>query len=326
MISMQTSNKTESGKTAPDTPVLAFDDVHLTFTRGVKSPVQALRGLSFLVNRGSTVGLLGPNGCGKTTAVACLTGLLYPQAGDIRLYGEPVRKAVRQGWKKAVGVVLEDTRLPPFLKVETALLSVCRIRNIPAAGIKNEFERICGITDIRELLGLRINGLSKGQARRVGVAAALIGDPAVLIMDEPASGLDVSARVHFNDLVRRLCDGNRTILITSHLLSDVENTCTHIAIMENGRIKVYDETRHLIHPDDDSRIDIYLHEKHAKTLDKLGWEYAAGKYPQLLKLYPGNLPVYKVLGVLADHKIAPRRLEPRDNLITYYLDVTEDKS
>src|SRR6056297_864892 len=141
--------------------ILDFEDVHMIFTRRLKQPVQALRGLSLRIGRGSVVGLLGPNGCGKTTAVSCLTGLLYPQKGNIRLYGEPVRSVAAQSGKKPVGVVLEDTRLPPFLKVESALASFCGLRDIPFAEIEDEFERICEITGIRELLGLRINGLSK---------------------------------------------------------------------------------------------------------------------------------------------------------------------
>ncbi len=306
--------------------VLDFDDVHMVFVRGIKHPVRALRGLSLRIERGSIVGLLGPNGCGKTTAVSCLTGLLFPQQGRIRISGEPVRRAVGEGENHAIGVVLEDTRLPPYLKVETALLSACRIRNVPAAGLKTEFERICRIAGIDDLLHLRINGLSKGQARRVGVAAALIGDPPILVMDEPASGLDISARVQFNDLVRQLCDGRRTVLITSHLLSDVENTCTHIAIMEKGRVKVFDETRRLIGGEDADEVDIFVHKKHAGVLGNLGLTYRACKYPRLFKIDGGDRPAWEVLGQLAEKRVSPTRVEPRDNLIKYYLDVMEQES
>ena len=306
-------------------PVLVFDNVHMVFKRGVKKPVQALRGMDLTIPSGAVVGLLGPNGCGKTTALSCMLGLLFPQNGEISLWGKPVEKASVQDKTLLVGAVLEDTRLPPFLTVKKLLSLVCEMRRIPGAQVKNEMERVISITGIEPLLDLRINALSKGQARKVSVATALTGDPPLLVMDEPASGLDVSARIEFNNLVRRLRDGKRTILITSHLLSDIENTCTHIAIMLKGEIMAFDKTGHLIDAGGNDEIDIFIHEKHMEVLNRLGLSFSSSEYRQLVALDLSGRPDYEILGLLAANQIAPKRIEPRDNLITYYLSVTENE-
>ena len=306
-------------------PIVLFDDVHMVFTRRLKKPIYALHGMRLHIEAGSIVGLLGPNGCGKTTAVSCLLGLLFPQKGCIRLWGKPVEKAVIHPRRYLMGVVLEDTRLPPFLTVKGALSSVCSLRGIPKNTMAHEIERIIAITGIESLLEHRINGLSKGQARRVGVAAALISDPPLLIMDEPASGLDVTARIEFNDLIRNLRDGKRTILITSHLLSDVENTCTHIAIMQSAVIKVFGETKELI-SNDDNDIDIYIHEKHAGVLDRLGLSHGGCKYPQLVKISRDGTPACEVIGILSQNGVTPRRVEPRADLISYYIAITDNEA
>lgn len=306
-------------------PVMAFNNVYMIFTKGLRKPVQALQGMELDISTGCIVGLLGPNGCGKTTAVSCLLGLLYPQKGNVYLFGKPVRQFAGHTKSNTVGVVLEDTRLPPFLTVKNALEIVCKIRQVPIKQIPDELERIMEATAIDSIMDLRINGLSKGQARKVGVAAALAGDPPVLIMDEPASGLDISARIEFNNLIRRLNNGKRTILITSHLLSDVENTCTHIAIMQEGQIIVFDETQHLISLKGENDVDIFIHEKHVDDLDRLGLSYSQSKYPQLMVLHPIDVPTYETLGILSSNKISPRRIEPRKNLINYYLSITENK-
>ena len=310
---------------SPDSSVLDFDNVHMVFTRGLKKPVQALRGMNLNIPSGAVVGLLGPNGCGKTTALSCMLGLLFPQRGKISLWGNPVEKASAQDKTLQVGAVLEDTRLPPFLTVKKLLSLVCEMRRIPVAEIKSEMERVISIASIESLMELRINALSKGQARKVSVATSLAGDPPLLVMDEPASGLDVSARIEFNNLVRQLRDGKRTILITSHLLSDVENTCSYIAIMQKGEIKVFDKTKKLIDSRGHDEIDIFIHEKHVEILNRLGLSYSLSKYSQLVVLDYSARPDYEILGLLAENQIAPKRIEPRNNLITYYLSVTENE-
>jgi ABC-2 type transport system ATP-binding protein len=314
----------ESSETRRET-VVEFDNVSMIFKGRFNRTVTALDRLSLTVGKGEVVGLLGPNGCGKTTAISCMTGLLFPQEGRIRLWGaEGKTDGTLPHWKR-IGVVLEDTRLPPFLTVKKALECVCGIRDIPSSGVGQEMERIIQATSISHLLDLKINVLSKGQARRVGVAAAMISDPPLLVLDEPASGMDVATRIEFNNLVRKLSDGTRTMMITSHLLSDVENTCTHIAIMQAGRIIVHDETRKLINSQDENETDIFVHERHLIGLTQLGLTHEACKYPRLLKLVDYSRPAHEILARLSEKGIAPMRIEPRSDLVRYYISVTENE-
>jgi ABC-2 type transport system ATP-binding protein len=305
--------------------VIEFDQVSMVFPGRLMKPVTALDGLTLRIGEGQIVGLLGPNGCGKTTAISCLTGLLFPQEGRVRIWGEPAAREADMMSGRIMGVVLEDTRLPPFLTVRKALECVCGIRGITGSARSAEMERAIEITGIAPLLTLKINVLSKGQARRVGVASALISDPPLLVMDEPASGMDVSTRIEFNDLIRRLNDGKRTMLITSHLLGDVENTCTHIAIMQSGRVTVFDETKKLVNADDENDTVIYVHQKHVVALTRLGLTHVTCKYPGLLKLVDYTRSASDVLGLLSGYGIAPMRVEPKNDLIRYYISVTENE-
>ena len=300
-----------------------FDDLHIVFASGIRAPVHALRGLTMDVPEGAVVGLLGPNGSGKTTAISCLLRLLRPQAGAVQLWGEPIGADLPDSVHTRIGVLLEDTRLPPFLSVQDALSAVCRIRGFAGAALKAERERVVAQARVEPLLSRRVAVLSKGQARRVGLAAALVGDPPLLILDEPSAGLDVGAREEFNDLVRGLRRGNRTVLIASHLLSDVESTCTHIAIIQNGRIRVFDTAEHLLREArrKDAEKDIYVEDGQVAELQALGVRFEPSRYPSLVRLVVEE-PEHELIGRLAARKIVPARIEPRVNLVSVYLEVT----
>ena len=140
---------------------------------------------------------------------------------------------------------------------------------------------------IGDLLKQRVAVLSKGQARRVGLGAALVGDPPLLILDEPSAGLDVSSREDFNRLVRVLRDDHRTIVIASHLLSDIESTCSHIAIMHEGRIILYERSEALLQQarHRNGGKDIMVNTCHIPVLDRLGIAHEAARYPGLRLLH-----------------------------------------
>jgi ABC-type multidrug transport system ATPase subunit len=209
-----------------------FENIHVVFRAGLSAPVWALRGLTLGIPEGAVMGLLGPNGAGKTTAISCMLGLLEPQVGASYVWGERVFSA-RAQHAAHCGVLLEDTRLPPFLSVRVALHAVCALRGVP---IRQETDRVSAIAGIGDLLSRNVAALSKGQSRRVGLAAALVADPPLLVLDEPSAGLDAEARVDFEQLVRSLRDDHRTMIIASHLLGDVEATCTHVAVLRDGRV------------------------------------------------------------------------------------------
>lgn len=313
---------TESAASSPSAAV-RYDDLHMVFPGGFRPPVQALRGFTMEIPEGAIVGLLGPNGSGKTTAISCLLRLLRPQGGAVYLWGEEVGADLPDSTDKRIGVLLEDTRLPPFLSVRDALAVVCRVRGLRGPAAKAESDRVIAQTRLDPLLTRRIAVLSKGQARRVGLAAALIGDPPLLILDEPSAGLDVSAREEFNDLVRGLRDRTRTVLIASHLLGDIESTCTHIAIIQAGRIRLFETAEHLLRDARQRRAekDIHVEDTLTAELDRLSVRYEASRYPGLVRLLVEE-PEHELIGRLAAERIVPARIEPRVNLVSVYLEVT----
>jgi ABC-2 type transport system ATP-binding protein len=295
----------------------------MVFSPRIKRPVHALQGLELEVTAGSVVGLLGPNGCGKTTAISCLLGLLHPQQGRVFLWGKQVNGNAFRNPSPTFGVLLEDTKLPPFLSVKSALGVVCRMRGFRNRQLKEELSKIIRMTRIEDLLNRRISVLSKGQARRVGLAAALIGDPPLLILDEPSAGLDVSAREEFNELVRSLRDNRRTMIIASHLLSDIESTCTHIAIMQNGKIILYRDSETLLRQarEEKGEKDILVDQKHAASLEAMGIRFGPSKYPGQLLLSTEEAE-HELLMKLAAAHIVPSKIEPKVNLVSIYLDLT----
>jgi ABC-type multidrug transport system ATPase subunit len=303
-------------------PTLGFSNVDMVFAAGIRQPVFALRGFTMDVGQGAVVGLLGPNGSGKTTAISCALGLLRPQRGVVRLWGQPVDGRLPAGPDRRIGVLLEDTRLPPFLSVRDALTAVCRIRGFAGRALSAELARVVAEARVEPLLERRVAVLSKGQARRVGLASALVGDPPLLILDEPSAGLDVSAREEFNELVRGLRGATRTVLIASHLLSDIESTCTHVAIVQSGRILVYETAERLLR---EARLrraekDFHVEGTLSQELSRLGVGFEPSRYPGLVRLVFSE-PEHELLGRLAAERIVPARIEPRVNLVSVYLEV-----
>jgi ABC-2 type transport system ATP-binding protein len=320
---MSTEAVAAPASAAPAAPAVRFDDLHMVFANRLKLPVQALRGFSMDVPPGAVLGLLGPNGSGKTTAISCLLGLLRPQRGSVYLWGERVGADLPPEPRFRIGVLLEDTRLPPFLSVRAALVAVCRLRGFAGQDLRAELDRIVAQARVEHLLDRRVAVLSKGQARRVGLAAALVGDPPLLILDEPSAGLDVSAREEFNELVRGLRGHTRTVMIASHLLGDVESTCTHVAIIQAGRIRVYETAETLLRAARQRRAEMEIHVEGtlAPELARLGVRHEPSRYPGLVRLVVEE-PEHALLGRLAAERIVPARIEPRVNLVTVYLELT----
>ena len=299
------------------------ENLHLAFLTLRRRPVYALRGLDLRVPTGSVMGLLGPNGSGKTTTLSCILGLLRPQIGTVRFRGQEIPSQRRQHPRPVHGVLLEDTRLPPFLPVRDALALTARLRGVPRASRRGELDRVIELTGIGSLVGRRVAVLSKGQARRVGLAAALIGDPPLLLLDEPASGLDVSARVEFDETLRRLRDGRRTILLSTHLLGDVESTCTHLAVIRDGRVVAVGETAALLR--DPSRdagdCDIFVRAADLDRVVAAGLAVKRSRYGELSIVESSKSPL-EVLRILVDHAIVPARMEPKVTVLGMYLELT----
>jgi ABC-2 type transport system ATP-binding protein len=192
--------------------------------------VEAVRGLDLEVRSGEFFGLLGPNGAGKTTTIEILEGLLEPTSGEVKVLGEPWRGR-QMRLRQRIGISLQETRLSEKL---TVLETLRLFRSFYWKGIEPE-EAVARV-DLEEKSRSQVGKLSGGQKQRLAVACALVGDPDLLFLDEPTTGLDPQSRRALWDVLRDFRARGRTILLTTHYMDEAERLCDRIAIVDEGRV------------------------------------------------------------------------------------------
>ena len=216
-------------------PVIEITGLRKTFRDFWRRPkVEAVCGIDFTVRRGELYGLLGPNGSGKSTTIKLLLGLLHPTAGEIRVFGRPPDDVAA---KARIGYLPEVSHLHNFLTPRETLYYYCGLFGFDATTRRDRTEALLEMVDLQHAADRPVGEFSKGMARRVAIAQALVNNPDLLILDEPTSGLDPVACREVKDLIRALVQAGKTILMTSHLLADVEDVCDRVAILHAGRMQ-----------------------------------------------------------------------------------------
>jgi ABC-2 type transport system ATP-binding protein len=205
-----------------------------------KPPVEAVRGLDLDVLTGECFGLLGPNGAGKTTTIEILEGLLDATAGEVEILGRRWSRDA-DAIKQRIGISLQETKLSEKL---TVLETLTLFRSFYRQGIFPE-EAIARV-GLQEKSQARVGKLSGGQKQRLAVACALVGDPELLFLDEPTTGLDPQSRRQLWDIVRSLRQQGRTILLTTHYMEEAERLCDRVAVIDHGRLIALGSPRELI--------------------------------------------------------------------------------
>ena len=219
---------------------LELDGVSKSF-----GPKRALRGVSFSLPEGSALGLLGPNGAGKTTALRLLLGFARPDEGSVRLHGRaPDEAASRIG----VGYVPERLTLPGRMSVRAFLELHATLAGLEGAERSRSVGEVLEQTGIADRASDRIAGLSKGLAQRVGFAQAFLGRPRLLLLDEPTSGLDPIGLRDARDWILAARERGCSLLVSSHILSEVERTCDQVAILHEGDIAANGPISQIVRP------------------------------------------------------------------------------
>jgi len=211
--------------------------------RGLKKAfvdVQAVDGIDLEVSKGECFGLLGPNGAGKTTTIEICEGLTPADAGTVELLGRDWKTGADE-LRQRIGIQLQETQFPDKLTVEETLRL---FRSFYRRGIT--VDEAIKLAQLEEKRRSRVGGLSGGQKQRLAMATALVGDPELLFLDEPTTGLDPQARRHLWELVEVLKQEGRTIILTTHYMEEAERLCDRVAIMDHGKIIALDTPKELI--------------------------------------------------------------------------------
>jgi len=201
-------------------------------------PHLAVDDVSFSVGRGEVVGLLGPNGAGKTTTIRMITGFLPPTSGKAFVAGHDVSEEPVQA-KRQVGYLPENAPLYPEMRVVDFLGFMAQVKGLPRRERKARVEQVVDELGLQPVLRRLIANCSLGYKHRVGLAQALLGDPPVVILDEPTTGLDPRQRLEVRDLIKNL-SGDRTVILSSHILPEVQDTCQRVMIINKGRLVAED--------------------------------------------------------------------------------------
>jgi ABC-2 type transport system ATP-binding protein len=217
--------------TSQDAPVLELTNLSKTY-RGRKGGVRAVRDVSISVGAGEVYGFLGPNGAGKSTTIRMLLGLISPTSGEVRLFGRDLRED--PGVLRRVGSLVDGGAFYPFLTGRRNLEVLAKTHGGDGGG------RIDALLDQVGLAGdagRKVKGYSTGMRQRLGVAAALLNDPDIVILDEPVNGLDAAGIQEMRALIRQLAaERGKTVFLSSHLLHEVQQVCDRVAIISSGEV------------------------------------------------------------------------------------------
>jgi ABC-2 type transport system ATP-binding protein len=191
----------------------------------------AVDGISFQVERGQVFGFLGPNGAGKTTTIGLLLGIITPTGGGFRLFGGGSAGELHAA-RRRIGATLEYPNFYPYLSGRDNLRIAAEVKGATRADV----ERVLDIVGLSRRARQKFKAYSLGMKQRLALAATMLNDPELIVLDEPANGLDPEGMREIRGIIRGLGERGKTIFLSSHLLSEVERTCTHVAIIQRGRI------------------------------------------------------------------------------------------
>ena len=295
-------------------PVIRTFDLTKRFGR-----LTALDGVNLEVRRGEVFGFLGPNGAGKTTTIAILLGLVHPSAGSAEVLGCDVRRGLSRALRR-VGAIVETPAFYPYMSGEDNLRVFARVtgggaeRRIPAVleqvGLKGREKDKAGT-------------YSLGMRQRLGLAAALVGDPELLILDEPTNGLDPAGMREVRQLIRNLGEMGKTVFVSSHLLHEVEQTCTHVGILKQGRLLAQQPVSELLRQGQALELEATDGEAAERALAELDWVTAVTRQDNRLLVQAPLQRAADVSRILAEHGIYLSELRPHENTLEeFFLEVT----
>lgn len=292
--------------------LIRVEKLSKAFTVGLfkKRVVHAVKGISFDVRRGEIFGFLGPNGAGKTTTIKILTGLIQPSGGEAYLFDKRVPSPAA---RESIGFLPENPYVYPYLTPREFVEMCGNLSGMRGSKLRSRTMECLTKVGIAYAADRQVRRLSKGMLQRTGLAAALVSDPEMLILDEPMSGLDPVGRKEVRDIIFAERDAGRTIFFSTHILQDVEAMCDRVTILRQGEIVVSGEIRTLLRGDV-LRTDIFLvglDEKTKAVIEEAGFTVAERPGVAVVAI-EGEARVGEVLRLALDGgarvlEVAPRK-------------------
>lgn len=188
--------------------------------------------LTFTIKEGQIYGLLGPNGSGKSTAMKLMIGLLLPDQGSVNIFGADIGKD-REKALSQIGSMIETPSLHPYL---TARQNLQLVQNLTNSSSQARIEHVLSMVQLTSYANDKVSRFSMGMKQRLGLAMAILPDPDLLILDEPTNGLDIEGVAEFRDIIKIQAKAGKTVLLSSHIASEIEKICTHVAIISEGSL------------------------------------------------------------------------------------------
>jgi ABC-2 type transport system ATP-binding protein len=284
----------------------------------------AVDAVNFSIARGEVFGFLGPNGAGKTTTIAMLLGLVRPTAGSAEVLGHDIRRDLSVALRR-VGAIVETPAFYPYMTGVDNLRIFARI-------IGGDAE--AHIPEILERVGLHGRGLDRvgtyslGMRQRLGLASALLGDPELLILDEPTNGLDPAGMQEMRIFIRRLADEeDKTVFLSSHLLHEVEQVCDRVLILNKGRVIAQGEVQELLNQIHAVEMRIADVESAARVLSNLAWVQDTSLMGDWLRIQAPPERAPELLAALSEHGFFPFEVRPvASTLESVFLDLTDENA
>ena len=281
--------------------------------------VHAVDGVSLDVKHGEVFGFLGPNGAGKTTTISMVLGLLHPTAGEIRLFGQPLKPEQNSSLRR-VGALVGAPSLVPYMSARDNLSLLARLHpGTPPRRINEVLEQV----GLSEAANRKAGKFSSGMKQRLGMAIALLNNPELLILDEPTNGMDPAGMREIRILLRSLVEKGVTVFLSSHLLHEVEQVCDRVAVLNKGKVIAQGAVQELLGQKSVVRVRV------ASTTEAAS---ALGSLPGALDIHPNGAYVtvsgvssQEVVAHLVSHSIIPSEVSTGQNdLESLFLELTQE--
>jgi ABC-2 type transport system ATP-binding protein len=298
--------------TAPNGNVIETTDLTKQY-----GEVVAVDRLTLRVPRGGVFGFLGPNGSGKTTTMGMLLGLVHPTSGDARIFGDPARHPATL---RRVGAMVETPTFYPYL---SGRANLHYFQGIGRRGAPADVDRLLDLVDLGKRADSKYATYSLGMKQRLGIACALLGDPELVFLDEPTNGLDPAGVVEVRELIRDLGKEGRTVVLSSHLLSETELVCDNVAVLSRGKLIAQGSIQELLRQHDGFRLRTTDDAKARAALADMGWVQHVEHQDGGLMVTAPPARAWEISRTLAQREVYINELMPvHRSLEEFFMEIT----